>query len=143
MGASNSPALAGKFGYSLLRNLRDKFELFGGVSASAYCWWTGLSPEGTFDPVKGYGLVLHTSDGPVCKLFIFMDDVLVHGNTYERCCQGLRLFFDEAIIVGILCHPKKLILSSQVVKQCGFLLDSTSILTGVREDRKSGHQLAL
>ena len=128
MGASNSPALAGRFGLSFLRKLREKHELFRGVSAKANCWWTGFSPDTEFDPAVGYGLTLRDSEGQlIVKLSVFVDDFLIHGPTLEATQLGLRLFLDGAVELGMLCHPKKLIPPTQVVKYCGFLLDSRRI----------------
>ena len=126
MGSSSSPGLASRYGLSFLRLLRERFAEFNGVPV-ANCWWTGFSEDGTYDPDLGYGLVYHGEDGPAVLLWVHVDDFAIHGPTYEKTARGLRLFLDTAVDVGLLCHPGKLTPPSQVVKYCGFLLDTRAI----------------
>ena len=128
MGAGNSPAMAGRYGAAFLRLLRErKGEIFG-ERGRANCWWTGFEADGTFDPKLGYGYILTRKDGrPGVKVWIFVDDVAIHGPDYESTAEALRFFFDLAVDVGLLCHPGKCYPPSQRAKYCGFVLDSTGI----------------
>ncbi len=58
-----------------------------------------------------------------------MDDFLIHAPTRELCTQALEAFLDVAVDCGMLCHPKKLIPPSQVVRYCGLLLNTRGIPT--------------
>jgi hypothetical protein len=126
MGAGNSPALVGRYGLSFLRLLRERFSVFQGA-AKANCWWTGFDETGKYDPELGYGYVLTSKDGPAVKLFVHVDDFCLHGPTYEKTAAALKFFLDKAVDVGLLCHPKKLTPPLQIVKYCGFILDSRRI----------------
>ena len=127
MGAANSPALAGRYGLAFVRMLKARFREFQG-NPSANCWWTGFSATGEYDPDKGYGYVLTDDSGsPAVKIWVHVDDFLIHGDTYEKTARALKLFLDTAVDVGMLCHPKKLTPPTQVVKYCGFLMDSRGI----------------
>jgi hypothetical protein len=66
MGGNSSPCLAGQYGLSLLRLLRERCKLFQG-KGRANCWWTGFLEIG-FDPTLGYGFVLESADGPAVKI---------------------------------------------------------------------------
>ena len=127
MGAANSPALAGRHGLAFVRMLKARFQEFQG-NPSANCWWTGFSETGEHDPDKGCGCVLIDDSGsPAVKIWVHVDDFLIHGDTCEKTARALKLFLDAAVDVGMLCHPKKLTPPAQVVKCCGFLLDSRGI----------------
>ena len=125
MGSAQSPSLAGRYGLSFLRALRSRYQEFQGTPR-ANCWWTGFSEIG-FDPELGYGFVLEAEDGPAVKVWAWVDDFVIHGPTEEKTSQALTFFLDLALDCGLLCHPKKLTPPCQVVKYCGFLLDSRGI----------------
>jgi hypothetical protein len=125
MGAGTSPGLAGRYGLGFLRILKAKFDTFQG-DRKANCWWTGFSELG-YDPKLGYGFVLQGRDGVAVKVWAFVDDFLLHGPTHERTSKALQFFLDTALDCGMLCHPKKLTPPCQVVKYCGFLLDTTDV----------------
>jgi hypothetical protein len=125
MGGANSPAIACRYGLSFVRKLKERFEAFQGTP-KANCWWTGFTEEG-YDPDLGYGFNLIGKDGGAVRIWAFVDDFLIHGPTYEKTSRALSLFLDLALDCGMLCHPKKLTPPQQVVKYCGFLLDSQAI----------------
>ena len=125
MGAANSPAIACRYGLSFVRMLKQRFDAFQG-EPHLNCWWTGFSEQG-YDPDLGYGFNLIGRDGGVVKVWAFVDDFLIHGPTYEKTSLALSLFLDLAVDCGMLCHPQKLTPPQQVVKYCGFLLDSRTI----------------
>jgi hypothetical protein len=126
MGGGNSPAVAGRFGNAFVRMLKARFAIFQGAPR-ANCWWTGFSEMGTYDPKLGYGYILEGPTGPAVKIWVFVDDFLIHGPTYEATRQALMFFMDTALNCGMLCHPGKLYPPQSCVKYCGFLLDSTGI----------------
>jgi hypothetical protein len=125
MGGANSPALACRYGLSFVRMLKERFDAFQG-DPTVNCWWTGFTEEG-YDPDLGYGFNLIGKDGGAVKIWAFVDDFLIHGPSYEKTSRALSLFLDLTVDCGMLCHPKKLTPPQQVVKYCGFLLDSRAI----------------
>ena len=63
MGAGNSPALACRFGLSLLRMLREQAPVFQGVLLEN-TWRAQFAVQG-YDPTLGYGAVMvHPNTGP-------------------------------------------------------------------------------
>lgn len=123
MGGGQSPSSACRYGLSFVRLLRERFDVFQG-RAVANCWWTGFSKLG-FDPNLGYGYTLQGKDGAAVKIWVWVDDFLIHGPTREKTETALRFFLDTAVECGFLFHAKKLVLPQQVVKYCGFLFDTT------------------
>lgn len=127
MGAANSPALGSRYGLAFVRVLRSRFLEFQGHS-TANCWWSGFSAADGYDPSQGYGQVFMRSNGrPAVRLWVFVDDFLIHGPDRESTMTALTLFLDTAVEVGLLCHPGKLTPPQQVVKYCGFLIDTRNI----------------
>ena len=90
---------------------------------------TGLDfRKPVFDPALGYGFILESTDGsPAVKIWVWVDDFILHGPSFEKTTQALKFFLDTTVRCGMLCHPRKLIPPSQVVKCCGFLFDTTTI----------------
>lgn len=125
MGAGNSPAIACRMGLAFVRLVKESFDVFQG-QAKANCYWTGFREIG-FDPKLGYGFVLTAADGGAALIWVWVDDFLIHGPTYEKTSKALQFFLDKAVDCGFLFHPKKLVLPQQVVKYCGFLFDTTSV----------------
>jgi hypothetical protein len=126
MGAGSSPCLAGRYGLSFLRLLRERCALFQG-EPRANCYWTGFSEQG-YDPRLGYGFILESADGsPAVKIWVWVDDFIIHGPTFEKTTAALKFFLDTTVKCGMLCHPKKLTPPAQIVKYCGFLFDTVSI----------------
>ena len=90
------------------------------------CWWSSLTYEG-YNPTLGYGFSLHQPDGsPAVKIWVHVDDFLIHGPTFESTSRALTFFLDKALNVGMLCHPKKLKPPAQVQRYCGFDFDTRS-----------------
>jgi len=126
MGAGNSPSLAGKFGLSFVRLLKEKFEIFQGTP-HANTWWKGFEEEG-YDPKLGHGFVLIGKNGyPTVRIWVHVDDFLIHGPTLESTQQALQHFLDTAVDCGLLCHPGKLTPPQQRVKYCGYLIDTSGV----------------
>ena len=123
MGSGSSPGLAGRFGLSFVRLLREKGGMFT-RKLRANCWWSSLTEDG-YDPDLGYGFSLVASDGsPSVKLWVHVDDFLLHGATLDSTMKALHFFLDLTVDVGLLCHPKKLYPPAQVQRYCGFEFDS-------------------
>jgi hypothetical protein len=88
-----------------------------------------LMKAGECDPDESHGHVLTDASGSLAvKMWVLGDNFLIHGDICEKTTQALKLFLDTAMDVGVLCHPsKKLVPPTQVVKCCGFLMDSWGI----------------
>ena len=128
MGAGNSPALGGRYGLAFLRLLRETHPDIFGITGRANCWWKGLDPTGVYDPSFGYGYILFQPNGrPAVKIWVFVDDFLIHGPDYESTAEALKFFLDTAVNVGLLCHPGKCYPPSQEAKYCGFIFDTQGI----------------
>jgi hypothetical protein len=125
MGGGSSPGIAGKFGLSLLRLLREQCTLFQG-EPKANCYWAGFSEVG-FDPKLSYGFILQAKDGPAIKMWVWVDLFIIHIPTHEKTMAALHYFLDTAVKIGMLCHPKKLTPPAQVVKYCGFLFNTRGV----------------
>jgi len=123
MGATASPGYAGRFGLALLRVLKRRLYQ-GGIRVGANCWWTSLENTG-YDPALGYGYVLlDEHQQPITRFFVHVDDFLIHAPTKNKVVEALDAMMDVALEMGMLCHPKKLVPPSQVVKYTGFLFDT-------------------
>ena len=126
MGGANSPALAGRYGLAFLRLLREQHEVYKGAM-KANCWWEGFRGTG-YKPSLGYGIVLERVDVlPLVRLWVHVDDFKIHGPDYESTAEGLHLFLDATVRVGLLCHPKKLKPPRQVQEYTGFIFDTRGI----------------
>jgi hypothetical protein len=130
MGASNSPAIAGRLGASFTRLLISRYAgLFGGTPR-ANTWASRASTENCYDPRLGHGRALIGSDSlPAGLMWAHVDDWLVHAPTLSKAAACLTAFMDTALLVGLVCNPDKISPPSQVVKYCGFLYDTTSVPT--------------
>ena len=136
MGATNSPAASCRIGQSFLQVLRMRHEVFG-RRCRENTWYTGFRGVG-YQPGLGYGIVIERPDGaPAVRLWVHVDDFLVHGPDWESTSMALTLFLDAAVDVGLLCHPKKLSPPRQVQKYIGFLFDTRGVPTlCVPEDKR-------
>lgn len=142
MGSGNSPALACRYGLAFLRVLREQHAIFRG-EPKANCWWSGFTGLG-YDPNLGYGILMQRSDGkPAVRLWVHVDDFAIHGPDYQSTLEGLRLFLDTAVNVGLLCHPGKLAPPSQVQKYVGFIFDTRGTPTLRIPDAKRERALAM
>ena len=143
MGSGSSPALAGRYGLAFVRMLRERSHWFQG-KGSANCYWTELREEG-YDPKRGYGFSLLRSDGsPAVKIWVFVDDFALHGPDRRSTTEALKDFLDLAVDVGLLIHPRKLHLPSQVQQYTGFIFDTRSspVLRIPQDKRERGMAMA-
>jgi hypothetical protein len=114
MGGGNSPALACRYGLSMLRMLREENDLFATTNGRANCWWTSIEYD-RYEPALGHGFVFCQRDGkPSVRIWVHVDDFLIHGPDLESTSLGLKLFLDLSVRIGMLCHPGKLHPPSQV-----------------------------
>mmetsp|Transcript_23866 Transcript_23866/g.36251 ORF Transcript_23866/g.36251 Transcript_23866/m.36251 type:complete len:523 (-) Transcript_23866:744-2312(-) len=123
MGGGQLPSSTCRYALIFVRLLCEQFDVFQGRDM-ANCWWTGFTGEG-FDPKLGNGYTLIGKDGAAVKIWVWVDDFLIHGPTFEKTEAALRVFLDTAVECGFLFHVQKLVLPQQVVKYCGFLFDTT------------------
>ena len=128
MGSRNSPALASRYGIAFLRKLFMENPIFQG-KVRPNCYWTGFEGSEAYVPELGYGSILQGREGMAARAWVFVDDFLIHAQTYEECCAALTAFLDQALKCGLLCHPKKLVPPTQVVKYCGVILDTSATPT--------------
>ena len=125
MGGGNSPGVACCGGEAFLQLVRESNHLFQGTS-SANCWWTGFTPDGTYDPRKGYGYILTNNHGLTVKVWGFVDDFMLHAPTPWLLYSTRDFFMDVACRLGFLCHPKKCPPPSQCIKFIGFEFNTTT-----------------
>jgi hypothetical protein len=143
MGSRNSPSLAGRYGTSFLRKLREDTPIFQG-EVSASCFWTAFGHPDDYQPGLGYGYVLKSSPTTAAAWAkAFVDDFLIHGQTYQDCARALTAFLDQALKCGLLCHPKKLVAPTQRVKYCGVILDTSGTPTCHIPDTKKERASAM
>jgi hypothetical protein len=143
MGASNSPALAGRYGAAFLELLRLKSQHFQG-QVHQNTWWAHYAFDKPLDPELGHGLVTIGKDGsPVALAWGHCDDFLLHSPTRVKTLRALHDFLDLAVDAGLLCHPGKLTPPSQVVKYTGYLFDTTLVPTLKIPEYKVDRGLAL
>ena len=128
-GAANLLALlAGRYGLAFVGMLKARSQEFQGTPFPN-CWWTGFPETGEYDPDKGNVYVLtDESESPAVKIWLHVNNFLIHGDTYPKIARALTVVLDTAVDVGMLCHPNKLTTPpAQVMKYCGFLMDSQGI----------------
>ena len=124
MGSGSSPGLAGRFGLAFIRMLKEQGRMFAS-NRTPNCWWTSLTETG-YDPSQGYGFAVTRADGGAAvKIWVHVDDFLLHGPDWESTSEALTYFLDKAVDVGLLCNPQKLYPPSQIQRYCGFLFDTT------------------
>jgi hypothetical protein len=130
MGASNSPAIAGRLEASFTRLLTSRYPaLFGGHPVSN-TWASRASPSGIDDSRLGHGRVLVGLESlPACLTWAHVDDWLLHAPTLSKAKASLTAFMDTALLVGLVCNPHKISPPLQVVKYCGFIYDTVSVPT--------------
>ena len=128
MGSRNSPAAACRFGAGFLREVVNTDPSFQGRQLQNDFTITLLGGE--VDPRYGTGRVNIGSDGLGCNLlFMHIDDVFVHGPTYEKTARGLTHVMNTSHRLGLICQPVKTKPPRQWQKYCGFIYDTREIPT--------------
>jgi len=126
MGSGSSPGLAGRYGASLLRQVREREAVFQGLITNN--GWRVHYEDGNFDPRRGIGLVVMGEDGlPAALMWIHVDDIAVHAPTKVKCQAALTALMDATVRVGLICQPCKTRAPAQVQKYCGFIYDTVGI----------------
>ena len=126
MGSGSSPGLAGRYGNSILRQLREREEIFQGTLTDN--GWRFHIQGGRRKNRNGALLILLRRDGtPAALMWIHVDDILIHGPTKEVCELALHAFMDTTVRIGLVCQPCKSKPPGQVQLYCGFLYDSARI----------------
>ena len=124
MGSGNSPGASSRFGATFRRLVEETLPAFQGrPRQNDYA--SGFAGMG-FDPDIGRGRVLMGEDGlPSCLIWLHVDDILLHGPTHAKCCEGLRQLLDLSIKLGFICQKVKTVPPCQCVKYCGFEYDTS------------------
>jgi len=154
MGASNSPALGGRFGLAFVRRVLRRVngppsaESSDGAPRSRKVrnntWWASFTKTGEYDPKLGHGYLLSRVDGgPPVHIWVHVDDFLIHASTEAECHRALALFLDVSVEHGLLCHPGKLQPPSQRQKYVGFIFDTTGVPTLLIPDLKRDRAVAM
>jgi len=126
MGSASSPGLAGRYGASLLRQVREREAVFQGVLQDN--GWRSFLEKKPFEAHKGVGLVLMGADGlPAAIMWIHVDDIAIHAPTKSKCFKAVNSFMDAALRVGLICQPCKTRPPAQIQKYCGFIYDTTGV----------------
>lgn len=75
-------------------------------------------------------------------IWIFFNNILIHGPTKEKTHRALDLVMEAALDVGLLCHPNKCP-PLQEVKYLGFLLNTVAAPTLITPQDKQEWALAM
>jgi hypothetical protein len=137
MGSRNSPGASGRFGAALLRVIQDTSEDFQGHPAQND--FVSYIRERGYNPSLGTGRVLMGVDGePSLLIWIHVDDIFLHGPTYEKVKRGLDHIMNVALRLGLICQPVKTKPPAQRQRFCGFDYDSASLpFIGIPTDKLS------
>jgi hypothetical protein len=96
MGSTNLPGIAGHFGAAFLQMVMENDPHFQGTPMTND--FTMPLHGYTFDQSKGLGRVLISEDGrPAVMIFLWVDDALIHGPTYEKTSGALKYILDTAV----------------------------------------------
>lgn len=131
MGATNSPAIAGRMGAAFIRLLLRHYpKIYSGTARISNTWWDRFNGR-PYDPKLGHGFVLLSDeDGlPSVLIWVHVDDFLIHGPTFAKTAEALSALMDQALAVGLLFNPSKITPPGQLTKYCGFIYDTVGIPT--------------
>jgi hypothetical protein len=137
MGSGQSPALACRYGLSMLRALAENEPVFQGEIQEN--GWRRRLQDGVHTPKNGTGLVRMGADGlPAVLVWAFVDDFKIHAPTRAKLITALNAFMDLSLRLGLICQKVKTKPPAQVQKYCGFIYDTTGIPTlKIPEDKRS------
>ena len=142
MGTRNSPGASGRFGAAFVRFLIDKFPVFQGkpVDNSFMAYFT----KKVYHPKYGEGRVLIGRDGkPAVLIWIHVDDILIHGPSYDKLVSAMKSLLDTTVQLGLICQPCKTTPPTQKVKFCGFIYDTENVPQLIIPDNKVSRAIAL
>ena len=60
---------------------------------------------------------------------VYLDDILVHSNSFEGLCRNLKLVFDRLPNINLVLNPMKCHLIGKQVEYLGHVVSSCGILT--------------
>ena len=124
MGSSNSPAIACRLTNSVLRQIREREEIFKG-KPEMNSWRTKLEAN-KYNPKQGHGRTLIRDNGePVALIWVMVDDFLVHAPTKQACEEAFKIFLNHMVRVGFICQVTKTQPPAQSQKFCGLIFDTT------------------
>jgi hypothetical protein len=137
MGAGNSPGASGRFGAIFVRLIRETLPAFQGTPMQND--YAGAFAGAGYHPHLGIGRVIIGLDGlPACIIWIHVDDLLIHGPSYEKCLAGLIQVLELSVKLGFICQQVKTVPPCQSVKYCGFIYETAGIPTmKIPEDKIS------
>eukprot|EP00978_Attheya_sp_CCMP212_P010021 scaffold24002_cov25-Attheya_sp.AAC.1 len=106
MGAGNSPAAAGAGGNGFIRSLYERCEAFQGVPRDNT--FVSILQGDPYKPKWSHSRILIGKDGlPAARIWVHVDDFLIHAPTRAKCNLALGAFMDRAVSCGLLCHRRK------------------------------------
>ena len=124
MGATNSPGGSGRLGVAFVRMVLDTCPVFTGdpfLNDPISCL-TGLPYRGKL----GVGRILIGADGlPAVLVWIHVDDILIHGPTFEKTKRGQAHLLNMALQCGLVAKPGKTKPPCQKQLYCGRIYDSS------------------
>ena len=123
MGSANSPAIACRLTYSVLRQIREREPIFQGMAKQNT--WMKKMDTGDYDARKGHGRVLIRRDGePAALMWVMVDDFLIHAPSKEACEEAFRVFLNHMVRVGFICQVAKTKPPAQAQKFCGLIFNT-------------------
>eukprot|EP00978_Attheya_sp_CCMP212_P041139 scaffold232072_cov50-Attheya_sp.AAC.3 len=97
-----------------------------------------------YNPIWSHSRILIGKDGlPSARIWVHVDDFLIHALTRVKCNVALSAFMDHAVNCGLLCHKKKTKPPAQRQDYVGFTWDTSSTLRLIISDAKKSRALAV
>jgi hypothetical protein len=127
MGTHNLPGASGQFGNAFVCMLKEGCLRFQRQAShkNFLCHLAGKP----FDPDLGTGCLKFTSDGDpcCCRVWIHVDNILLHGATMNAVSESLDFAINLALELVLVCQPAKMSPPAQMQKFGGFLYDTQEI----------------
>lgn len=142
MGTRNSPAVACRFGNAFIRYIVETCPLFQGTPVHNDFVSQLLGNE--FRAEWGIGRVLLGPNGePALLIWMHVNDILVHGPSFDKVSRGLDFIMNTALRFGLICQPVKTKPPAQEQKFCGFIYNTVGIPYRAIPTAKIGRALAV
>eukprot|EP00978_Attheya_sp_CCMP212_P001763 scaffold3627_cov58-Attheya_sp.AAC.1 len=142
MGAGNSPAAAGAGGNGFIRSLYERCEAFQGVPRDNT--FVSVLQGDPYEPKWSHSRILIGKDClPAARIWVHVDDFLIHAPTRAKCNLALGAFMDRAVSCGLLCHQRKTKPPAQRQDYVGFTWDSVGTPRLIISDSKKSRALAV
>lgn len=124
MGSTNSPGIAGRFGSAFLRLLQAEIPELQGTPVRNDL--ITILEGRLFHPSWGTGRINTLPSGePASHVWLHVDDLMLHGPTFDHVSTILSKILDLTVRLGFICNPVKVTAPCQIIKFCGFLYDTT------------------